>query len=222
MDSQCKHTDKSPAPSSHCVQTLLSERWSGYFDRKGIERKGSLRLAEWAYKLGIKITMSWISSVSFCHYSSPRWPHCASMGCRTSSAQRNPVIRRPTNRLCTAGPIWRRAHEWKRAMERRLRTQTDESLKELTFPVTSATKKLRRFNPGSTVSARRTQSIVQALQSVIGAIKNEPITAALLFSRKIPCNWFSQHCYFCRQNDFVVFVGCELYFPPFQYFTAGL
>lgn len=99
---------------------------------------------------------------------------------------------------------------------------TDESLKELTFPVTSATKKLRRFNPGSTVSARRTQSIMQALQSVIGAIKNEPITAALLFSRKIPCNWFSQHCCFCCQNDFVVFVGCELYFPPFQYFTAGL
>lgn len=35
------------------------------------------------------------------------------------------------------------AHEWKRAVEWRLSTQTDKSLKELTSPVTSATEKLR-------------------------------------------------------------------------------
>lgn len=84
--------EKGPAPSSRCVQTLLSERWGGDSHKKNIDRKSSLRLAHWAYKLGIKITMSWMSSVSFCHYSSLWWPHCAWMGCRTSSAQRNPVI----------------------------------------------------------------------------------------------------------------------------------
>lgn len=63
---------------------------------------------------------------------------------------------------------------------------------------------------------------LKELQSVIATIRNEPITAALLLSCKISRNWFSQYCFFCRRNDFVVFLGCEVYFPPFPYFTAGL
>lgn len=106
------NTQTKPQHHCHTASKPCCPNLSGYSDRKGIH-ESLLRLAEWAYKLSIKITISRRISVSFFHYSSQRWPHCAWMGCGTSSTQRNPVIRRSTNRLWSARLIWRRAHECK-------------------------------------------------------------------------------------------------------------
>lgn len=54
---------------------------------------------------------------------------------------------------------------------------TDE-LKELTFPVAGCYQETAQIQAG-------VFNVCQALQSVDGTIKNEPITAALRFSRKI-------------------------------------
>lgn len=153
-----------------------------------------------------------MSSVSFCHYSSPWWPQCAWMGCRTSSAQRKPVIWRLTNRL--------------RTREANLTAHMNGSEPRSDGCQYRQTRSYSRsWRVLSQVQLRNPQIHsgfrLKALQSVIAAVKNEPAPAALPLGWKISCNWFSLHCFFCHQNDFLVFLGCNCISHP-PYFTAGL